>query len=216
MSRNLKTIAILAGSWLIGTPVLTIVLGLGLGFPSGPGGAGDTATVLSLLVGALIAWWDRGTSDTPRHPTDVVRTTKQCPDCSEMVLATARICRFCRYQFVGLEQLALAAPSQSSEETAIPAGASEAGVSEEPSFRSDNSKDLATISGRKWTLTQGQLAGVPAGSAIQVVPDEGVFRIMKAGVGQIAMSASATIDSVGRLRLLDRDQSVDVTLDPAD
>lgn len=48
--------------------------------------------------GSLTVTFVRGTrpGTTPVAPE---RATKRCPDCAEDVLAEARVCRFCRYEF---------------------------------------------------------------------------------------------------------------------
>jgi hypothetical protein len=66
---------------------------------------------IGFLIGLALAWWDlritagkpvRGQVSLPRLAFGTAKpetATKVCPDCAETVMAAARVCRFCRYEF---------------------------------------------------------------------------------------------------------------------
>ena len=115
MARKARAAAIVVSFWIGGGLVLDLLFGPALHWKAGTSSVSISA-LIGLVLGLAVAWWDAGGGQvgeqfTPgpsgqamdRESADAVSealaTHKVCPDCAEQVLAAARVCRFCRYQF---------------------------------------------------------------------------------------------------------------------
>ena len=125
LARVVRAAVITGIVWIAGSVALDVAFGPAIVVHSASGHTSLSGAV-ALVAGICIAvWFDRRDSSRPAAqesldsesrtqsgpvaPTPRVMpkstlgnqtsATKACPDCAEAVLAAARICRFCRYEF---------------------------------------------------------------------------------------------------------------------